>query len=550
MNDVDRATQLYRPLVALLILAATATLAGRLGQVQSASGLTPFMSANDRSRWSTVRALVEHGGYQLDDVVFTERPPEDDGQLQFPRLKRDPDWYSIDLVRHRGADGREHYYSSKPPLLATLVAAEYWVLKQLTGASLSSQPFYVGRVLIFLTNIAPMAGAWWLLSRVLDDWHPALGGSASRSLWSRLFILFVACWGTMLSPMAVTLNNHTPAAIGALITVAAILRIWRDEPAALGWYGLAGGAAAFTAANELPALSLASLAALAAGVRSGRATVLGFAPAAAIIAAAALGTTYLAHGDWRPPYAHRQDGQTITRALNGESCVPADGSTRPSIAVIRALQDAGHALSDRATLRSAGEGRWTLFDPASHHRWALVTTPAGFEVREWNNWYEFEGTYWRPDRLRGVDRGESSRWVYAFHAICGHHGLLSLTPVWVLSVFGCVMYARKPDRVARAFAAGVALLTVVCLAFYISRPLIDRNYGGVSCGLRWMFWFTPLWLIVMIPAVERMAEGRMRRAVLLTLLAVSVFSASWNGTRPWAHPWIYDYWLQLRWISP
>src|SRR5262245_34574616 len=29
----------------------------------------PFLSANDRSRWCTVRALVEHGTYAIDDIV-------------------------------------------------------------------------------------------------------------------------------------------------------------------------------------------------------------------------------------------------------------------------------------------------------------------------------------------------------------------------------------------------------------------------------------------------------------------------------------------------
>ncbi|MFO0902997.1 MAG: hypothetical protein U0939_08365 [Pirellulales bacterium] len=550
MIDAASLSPLYRSLVAVLIVAAAATLAGRLSQVQSSSGLTPFMSANDRSRWSTVRALVDHGTYELDEVIFTEPPPEDDGRLQLPKLKRDHDWYSIDLVRHRGADGREHYYSSKPPLLATLVAAEYWVLKQATGASLANQPFYVGRVLIFLTNILPMAAAWWLLARVLDGWHPSIAAAASSSLWSRLFILVAAAWGTLLSPMALTLNNHTPAAVGALVTAAALLRIWRAEPAANAWYALAGGAAAFTAANELPALTLTSFAALAAALRCPRRALVGFAPAAACVAAAAVGTTYLAHGTWIPPYAHRHDGAVVARVADRQGCVPDGESVRPPSAVLEACREAGIELSDRVTQRPAGEGRWTLFDPATHQRWALTTTESGGEVRDWKHWYDFEGTYWRPDRLRGVDRGEPSRWTYAFHALLGHHGLISLTPIWLLSLAGGVLYWRRPDVVARAFAAGVAGMTLVCLAFYISRPLIDRNYGGVSCGMRWMFWFTPLWLILMTPAVDRWAASRWGRAAMLMLLAASIFAASWNGTRPWAHPWIYDYWVQLRWINP
>ena len=33
----------------------------------------PFLSGNDRSRWCTVRALVEHCTYAIDDVVYLPR---------------------------------------------------------------------------------------------------------------------------------------------------------------------------------------------------------------------------------------------------------------------------------------------------------------------------------------------------------------------------------------------------------------------------------------------------------------------------------------------
>ena len=71
----------------------------------------PFLSANDRSRWCTVRALVEPemrvegAPYAIDKVI------------------QDPNWDTIDMVKHDG-----HLYSSKPPLLATLMAGIYWII--------------------------------------------------------------------------------------------------------------------------------------------------------------------------------------------------------------------------------------------------------------------------------------------------------------------------------------------------------------------------------------------------------------------------------------
>src|SRR5688572_30223574 len=46
----------------------------------------PFLSANDRSRWTTIRALVEHGTYAIDDIVA------------------EPNWDTIDMVKHQDAE--------------------------------------------------------------------------------------------------------------------------------------------------------------------------------------------------------------------------------------------------------------------------------------------------------------------------------------------------------------------------------------------------------------------------------------------------------------
>ena len=94
----------------------------------------PFLSANDRSRWCTVRALVE------DDMRVEDAPYAIDKVIQ------QPNWDTIDMVKHDG-----HLYSSKPPLLPTLMAAVYWPIYRLTGrnaghASLRDRPRDAGAV--------------------------------------------------------------------------------------------------------------------------------------------------------------------------------------------------------------------------------------------------------------------------------------------------------------------------------------------------------------------------------------------------------------------
>src|ERR1700686_641702 len=110
----------------------------------------PFLSANDRSRWSTVRSLVEQGTYAIDDVVAQRG------------------WDTIDMVKHLGSDGQEHLYSSKPPLLATLMAAEYWLINRLTGATLARHPYEIGRFMLLSINVTAMLVYFVLLALLAE----------------------------------------------------------------------------------------------------------------------------------------------------------------------------------------------------------------------------------------------------------------------------------------------------------------------------------------------------------------------------------------------
>lgn len=418
----------------------------------------PFLSANDRSRWLAIRALVELGTYEIDSLI-----------------DRDV-WNTIDMVQHRGADGELHLYSSKPPLLITLLAGEYWVIHKLTGMTLREHPYFVGRLMLFTVNVIPLA---WLMVIVAQ-----LAERFGRTDWGRIFVVATACWGTFLGTFAVVLNNHIVATVSMAVAFAAFTRIWCDGSTRAKDYIVCGLAGAFTAANELPALSMFALLALALLARNPRAWFVGFLPPAIVVALAAFGTNFAAHGTLSPPYAHRS-----------------------------------------------------------------ATDPE-------NNWYQYKYTvdgvevesYW-ADR-QGIDRGEPSKLRYAWHSLLGHHGIFSLTPVWILSAIGLALWWRSREPQCAQIAMGIALVTVVCLAFYLAlRPLEDRNYGGMTSGFRWMFWFTPLWLWAMLPAVDGLGAIRWGRCFCLVLLAFSALSASYPTWNPWTHPWIYRAMEAVAWIA-
>ena len=418
----------------------------------------PFLSANDRSRWCTLRALVE-------DRMRVPGAP-----YAIDRVIQEPNWDTIDMVKHDG-----HLYSSKPPLLPTLVAVPYWLVYHTTGATLGTRPYAVGRFMLVLVNVVPLVVYLLLLARLVERF--------GTTAWGRVFVMAAAAFGTFLTTFAVVLNNHLPAAVCAMVALYASVRIWFDDERKPRYFVIAGLFGAFTAADELPALAL--LAALSGALlwKAPRETLRAYVPAALVIAVALFGTNWVAHHSLRPPYMHRSE-----------------------------------------------------------------TDPT-------DNWYQYTyqrngrtyTSYWQ-DRV-GIDRGEPSPIVYAVHALVGHHGVFSLTPVWILTVGGLVLWLRRAkDRRLRELALLIATVSLVCLVFYLTRPPLDRNYGGMTSGFRWMFWFAPLWLVAMLPAVDALAGRKWLRKVALVLLGLSVLSASYPTWNPWTHPWILDWLHYLGWV--
>jgi hypothetical protein len=523
-----------RSVYALLIAISTGMMLARIARVESSDpkSPTPFLSANDRSRWAAIRALVDEGTFAIDDIIFDEKGNRVRG------------WHSIDVVKHRGPDGRQHYYSSKPTLLTTLLAGEYWLVKTVTGAALAEQPFYVARIMLVLTNVVPLVIALVLLARVVEP--------LVDSDWGRLFVIAAASFGTFMTTFAVTLNNHLIAAVCLIIALTAIAPILRAGAGSTWRFAVGGLSLAFLAASELPALSILVLAAAGLLCKWPRQTLTAFLPAALLVAAGAFGTNWIAHGDWKTPYAHRKDGPVIA-AVSDAMAVYFNVEATPA-ELLTKLRDAKINVSDNARVEVQVPGdRWLLWDEPTRTELILQRTSEGsrkaeIEVRRHDNWYDYEGSYWQPKNLRGIDVGEPSPLVYAFNVLIGHHGVFSLTPIWLLSVVGCWIWLARGNSTQRSLAVATVLITVVVVGFYLTRPQIDRNYGGGTSCLRWLMWLAPLWLITMLPAVDWLSNSRWGRGVAIALLVISVFSAAYAADNPWSHPWIFNYWTAMGWI--
>lgn len=451
----------------------------------------PTFGSNDRSRWATVRNLVDEGTFvigkrdrrmvlatallplgQLDPVPaavaarggFEIRTKKSDSGIIF----RDG-WQSIDKVLH---PSKLEYYSSKPPLLSTLVAGLYWLVKLLLGWTLDSHPFAVVRAILFIVNLAPFAVYLALIARLVERY--------GTTDWGRFYVLAAAGFATLLTPFQITFNNHTVGTYCVLFALVCLLKIWdeatqapHDKPR-WHWFSAAGLFASFAVCNELPALAFAAAVFAVLFVYFPRRTALYFLPAALVPAMAFFAVNYIAVGQWRPAYSE----------FGGP-------------------------------------------------------------------WYEYEGSHWRRPNVGEIRPGidfagyKETRITYAFHVLAGHHGWFSLTPIWLLALAGLIAGCFNRRGGMPWFLAPMILaVSVVVIGFYLVK---SDNYGGWTLGPRWLMWLTPLWLIFLLPVVDRLATNRWGRALGYACLAVSIASAHYSPWNPWRHPWIYDLMVACGW---
>ena len=235
----------------------------------------PLQSANDRSRWSTIRALVEDDSYIIDRF----------------QVSRDRSWATIDLAQKEG-----HLYSTKPPLLPTLLA---WLVEGLTAATgwtLATRTLDLTRTVLLLVNVVPLAIALAMLAGVLRR--------TTETLFAPAVGVLAVGAATMHTPFVATLNNHTIGLWSAALTLATLhsydrgSRVWtkRLNAAAAGFFAM------WTCCNELPAalFGLTCFGWLA--WRDWRRAVFWFGPAAVVPLAGFFWANYEAVGTWRPLY--------------------------------------------------------------------------------------------------------------------------------------------------------------------------------------------------------------------------------------------------------
>ena len=424
----------------------------------------PHMSPNDNSRWDTVWSLVEYGVYE----IFDTKDYGDRQQLP-----------TIDKVTK---DGKT--YSSKPPLLPTVIAWYVRGLQKIVGEPFSKRDkkdpskgsiSIYGKATLFLFQLAPFLIYLILYRRFLDRY--------ARHDMTWMYCLLAAGLGTLVTGYLTTLNNHVIAASFGFFTAYLLIGMWYEERVAWWRFALAGLCVGWTAANELPAGLLAVVATLVTLRVNWKKSLFGFIPALALVAACFFWTNYQALGNFVPAYLQKQlYADSYWTQLTDEK------------------SDASKAADDGEDLRA-------------------------------------------PPPMSGIDSLNHRAYrepysIYLAHMTIGHHGLFSLTPIWLFAVWGFWRFLCGGEPRLKGLHWPILFVSAGVFAFFWL-VTDQRNYGGFCHGMRWLMWLSPIWMLLAPAGIDRAAPRAWTRWLAWLALAVSIFSAADTFYMPWSRSWLH-----------
>ncbi|MCU0703874.1 MAG: hypothetical protein MUF18_07835 [Fimbriiglobus sp.] len=440
---------------------------------------SPFYSSNDKSRWATIRALVEEGTYV---VGRRENFRDAEGPFRDTGIIFEPEYQSLDKVMNPDTG---EFYSSKPPLFATALAGEYWLLKKVFDWDIERDRWPVTCTILLTVNVMPFALYLWVMAVLIDR----LG----RTDFGRLFAFTLAACGTFLIPFGMTLNNHSPATYCVAFALYPLLRKGTlggsESPAELSTAGFFAG---LTACLDLPAAALTAGLLVPLLYTRPVQTLLWFVPALLMPVATFFACNYAALGRLTPAYSEF-----------GGPWYEYAGSHWHKLKAVQAGQ-----FVPGIDFAQEPKGVYAFHLLFGHHGWfsltpAFVVSALGLGMLTWRG---------RGDVFSLLRRRHQDRAVF--------------TP----AVFGPLAIA----------------MSVVLIGFFVVKT---NNYGGNTSGPRWLFWLIPLWVLGAVPAADwcaRWRTGRLTAALLLGMSVLSVFYPAWN---PWRSPWVQQLCERAGWVS-
>ncbi len=143
--------------------------------------------------------------------------------------------------------------------------------------------------------------------------------------------------------------------------------------------------------------------------------------------------------------------------------------------------------------------------------------------------YQYRSGYWTAPT--GIDALNEPKYIYFFNILLGHHGLFSMTPVFILSAWSIIgSVIHRTGRFRESLTIGIPVLAVILLLGFRT-----RNYGGVCAGLRWMILAMPLLFVFTAQWIdEHRSRGWNYLLAFLALAGLAMLvDIPWANAGPW-----------------
>jgi hypothetical protein len=409
-----------------------------------------FAAGNDASRFALIESTVDLGHAYIDGSRFA---------------------WTTDRVRLN-----EHEYSNKPPLLALVGAAVYWILKNCFGLSFAtSQAATIKALTVALVGLPTAA--------LIGCFHYALAESYPRvSAAYRWLTTATLAFGTILTSYVGTLSSHP---ISALLVFVACWCTWRAQSV------IAGLAVGLLCCIEPVPGGVFLIATAVMTYRRSRATA---------------ETTTRSEDRHVPGRAKRPMPDQSVSQNERRNLTP----NRPRTNEPRASRGSllkfflpvglGGALFGLANLATVGSVLLPKMVPGAQD------FGSGSE-----------------GSLLGVWLPDSAG--YPISCLFGWHGFFTVSPVLLLGAWGLLLAARSGRPLQAADAWTLCAAIVVMIAGHI---LFVGAFGGWSYGFRYLIPIIPL-LVFFCPLAIEVIHG----SAFVTVLSVSIVFALVGAYHPW-----------------
>jgi len=154
--------------------------------------------------------------------------------------------------------------------------------------------------------------------------------------------------------------------------------------------------------------------------------------------------------------------------------------------------------------------------------------------------YHYSGSYWQE--REAFDLLKENKLRYLFHITFGHHGLFSVTPVLLISLWSLLRTIIKRDWELRPVLIAFAAAALLIFLFVLFRT---GNYGGYAIGMRWFVLFMPILSFASAPLIHFLSQKKWGFLLLIFAILWSMPAVA----EALYYEAFYRSWLDRLWLS-